>query len=317
MLDVIRNYPTICKDTLKTKIAIPEDYKTVKNIIITGMGGSAISGDVLKDWLLNILKIPIDVSRSYELPAYANENTLLICISYSGNTIETLSQLDYGIKKRCKIFGITSGGKVESILRQLNFPLTKVKSGMLPRVAFPYLLFSAINLIKSLGWVEENISLDVLEKEKSNIEKAAQDLAKKIKGTFPIIYGTYPSVCRRFKTQLDENSKTISKYEILPELNHNEIQTWRNLNKKFSIVLLREKNERFEIEKSIEFLKSIIKKKTNCYEIIAKGNTKLERMLYLIMFGDFVSYYLAKANKVDPSENKYIDELKKRIASKK
>jgi glucose/mannose-6-phosphate isomerase len=316
MLEVIRKFPSICKETLKTKIAIPEDYKNVRNVIITGMGGSGISGDVIKDWLSDILKVPIDVSRSYELPAYANENTLLICITYSGNTIETLTQLDYGIKKRCKIFGITSGGKAESILRQLNFPLSKVPAGMLPRVAFPYLLFSAINLVKTLGWVDEDISLTVLEKEKNNIEKSAQDLVKKIKGTFPIIYGTYPSVCRRFKSQLNENSKVISKYEILPELNHNEIQTWRNLTKEFSVILLREKNERFEIEKSIEFLKSIIEKKANYFEIVAKGNTKLERMLYLIWFSDFVSYYLSKANNVDPSENKYIDELKKRISKK-
>lgn len=316
MLDEIINFPTICKEVLKTKIMIPEDYKRVENIIVAGIGGSAISGDVLKDWLSDTLKIPIDVSRTYELPAYADENTLLICISYSGNTLETLTQLEQAINKKCKIFGITSGGKMEKMSKESKFPIIKVPTGMLPRVSFPYLLFSAINLVKTLGLVNGDISLIVLEKEKNNIEKSAKDTAMKIKGTFPIIYGMYPSVCRRFKSQLNENSKIISKYEILPELNHNEIQTWRNLTKEFSVILLREKEERFEIEKSIEFLKSIIKEKANYFEIVAKGNTRLERMLYLIWFGDLVSYYLAKANNVDPSENKYIDELKKRISSK-
>ncbi|MDI6806855.1 MAG: bifunctional phosphoglucose/phosphomannose isomerase [Candidatus Aenigmarchaeota archaeon] len=311
MLETIRNFPRTCEETLKQKIKLPKEYHNANKIVISGMGGSAIAGDIIEDWLSDKLKIPIFVCRSYELPAFVDEKTLLICVSYSGNTKETLEQVKAGIKRKCKLVGISSNGELIKIFRRKKLPFAQIKGGILPRVAISYLLFSLISVLRALDFVKlDKITISC------NPEEDAKVIARKIKGTFPVIYSIYPSVARRFKTQLNENSKVLARWEAIPEAAHNDIEGFVNLDEKFSLIFLRdEPAEREEIKKLIEFFKNSGKNAT-IIEIFAKGRTKLERILYLIWFTDFVSYFLAVENKVNPEETPSIKRFKKFVYGK-
>jgi glucose/mannose-6-phosphate isomerase len=311
MLDEIRNFPNACKEAFEEKIKLPASYRNVNKIIIAGMGGSSIVGDIISD-IFDELKFPIIVSRSYNLPHFADEKTLLICISYSGNTKETLEQIKNGIRKKCRIVGISSNGKLMEIFNRRKLPFFLIKkSNTIPRVAIGYLLFSTIKILHSLGFIKvDKINIA------NNPEKDAKDVTKKINGTFPIIYSVYPSVAKRFKTQLNENSKIQARWEALPEALHNDIEAFGSLNEKFSLIFIRDKlNERKEIKKSIEFLKRIANK-AKVVEIFSKGKSKLERILYLIWFVDFVSYFLAIENGMNPQETLNIKKFKEFVYGK-
>jgi len=311
MIKNLRKFITNFEKGLSVKVRIPKNYGKTKNIIVAGMGGSAIPGRILKDGL--ILKVSLETSSSYTLPSYANQDTLLICISYSGNTQETLSQFNQGIKRKCKIIAITSGGKLKIKAKKLKIPLIEIPTGFLPRESLPYLLSSLAKVLKSSGFTKELFSFKVLKKEMKKIEKETETFAKKIKKTFPIICSEYPSVSSRWESQFSENSKKLSKSKSLPELAHNEIESWRRLNKKYSLIFLKDKKEIKEMEVLVKGIKKIIRNKAQIFETYGKGKTKLERILYLILFGDFVSYFLAKESKVNPSETKYIRMLKDEI----
>lgn len=309
MIQNLRKFTADFEKGLLIKIKLPKSYRKIKNIVVAGMGGSAIPGQILKDGLT--LKLPLEVSRSHTLPYFANQDTLLICLSYSGNTQETLSQFNQGIKRKSKIIAITSDGKLKAKAKKLKIPLIEIPTGFLPRESLPYLLSALIKILKALTLTKESLNLRTLKKEK--IEKEAKILAKKIKKTSPIICSQYPSISFRWESQFSENSKQISESKTLPELAHNEIESWKKLNKKYSLIFLRDKKEIKEIKALINGIKKIIRNKTQVLEVYGKGESKLERILYLILFGDFVSHFLAQENKVNPKETKYIKALKKEI----
>jgi glucose/mannose-6-phosphate isomerase len=309
VLEIIKNFPKVFEESLKEKIILPKNYRNVNKIIIAGMGGSAIAGDIVLD-CFDELKIPIFVSRSYELPSFADEKTLVICVSYSGNTRETLEQIKDGIRKKCKLVGVSSNGKLIEIFKKKGLPFICIRSGIAPRAAIGYLLSSVINILRSLGFIKVSKI-----KIANNPEENAKNVAKKIKGTFPVIYSIYPSVVRRFKNQLNENSKVLGRWEVIPEAAHNDIEAFGNLNEKFSLIFLRDElAEREEIKKSIEFFKRNAGN-AKVVEIFAKGRNKLERVLYLIWFTDFVSYFLAIENGVNPEETPNIKKFKEFVYS--
>lgn len=306
MIQNIRNFTTNFQKGLKVKVKLPQNYRKIKNIVVAGMGGSAISGQILKDSLA--LKFPLDVSRNHTLPSFVNQETLLICISYSGNTREALNQFNRGIKRKAKIIAITSGGKLKTKAKRFKIPLIEVPTGFLPRESLPYLLSASIKALKILNLTRESFNFRA-----PKIEKEAKALVKKIKRTFLIICSQYPSVSLRWENQLSENSKYLSESKALPELAHNEIESWIRLNKKHSLIFLRDERESKEMKALIKGIKKIVKNKAQVLEVYGRGKTRLGRILYLIIFGGFVSYFLAKENKVDPRQNKYITALKKEI----
>jgi len=322
MIETIKKYPEMCVDAVKiTKKTDTPDYKFNK-IIINGVGGSAISGELLKCLLRDKIKIPIEVSRGYNLPAYTDENTLVFCISYSGNTEETLSQFVDAVEKKCEIIGITSGGKLKEWCDKLNIPYILIPEGYQPRVALPYLFIPLIVLLQRFGLInlknEIDETIQTLKKIKTdNIKKIASDL----KNSIPIIYASneYSAVAERMKTQFNENSKVPARYDVFPELNHNEIVGYQNekLNKNSFVLILRDKDEPEEIKTRIEITKDLIKGRVKrIEEIWAEGKSKLTRMMSLIVLGDVMSYELAVLNNVDPVEVEYLVTLKKKLKEK-
>jgi len=336
MLEACEKTPDFCSDALKRaeKIKVPTSYKPPKNVIVAGMGGSAIGGELLKDWLNDRAAIPIEVCRDYVLPAYASENTLVIAVSYSGETEETLSAFLEAVKRRCMVVTVSSGGHLQTFSQKLKIPHITIPTGLpAPRAAIAYLFFPLVVLMEKLcvakkanEEIEE--TLYVLQKisEENMIRtplknNKAKKIALEIGDTVPIVYGfrQYSAVARRLKCQFNENSKVPSKFDVFSELNHNEVVGWeasRNLTKAFAILVIRDPKESPEIKQRIEITKQIASKVCRIMEIQAVGKQKLSKMLSAMYIGDFVSIYLALLKGVDPTPTKTIVHLKKEMKKK-
>lgn len=306
-------------------------YRRPKTIIVAGMGGSAIGGELLKDWAKDSIKTPIEVCRDYDLPAYADENTLVFATSYSGETEETLSVFLEALKRKCMTITISSGGTLQRFAQELDVPHLLVPSGMAPRATLPYLFIPLPRILQKIGIAPSmqkeysetvRILKQIGEENSSEIPSACNPskiLATEIQGTIPTIYGFgfYRAVAQRFKTQINENSKNPAKWEYLPELNHNEIVGWeeaKEFARYFSVIFIRDKEEPKEIKLRIEVSKELISRTlTGLFEVWSRGNSKLARMASVICTGDFTSVYLAVLRGIDPTPVKSIDFLKRRL----
>jgi glucose/mannose-6-phosphate isomerase len=335
MLSFCVEAPEHCQKAAKLAWAVPINYSKPKTIIIAGLGGSAIGGELLKDWAMDKIAVPIEVCRSYSLPAYVNEKTLAFVISYSGETEEALSMFLDTTKRNCMTFCISSGGKLLQFAEKLKLPHLQVPSGMPPRAALPYLFLPMLIILEKLGLVsgvssEISEAIKALEqvKDENSPETPLDDnfskvLASKINGTVPIIYGfgIYRAVAERYKQQFNENSKVPAKWEFFPELNHNEIVGWesaKELANCFSTIFIRDEDEREEIRQRIEVTKELMfgEAAKRIFEVWSVGESRLTKMLYAIYIGDFTSVYLAILRGVDPTPVKTITLLKQRITQR-
>jgi len=319
MIETIKKYSEMCLEAVKIakKVDIP-DYKFNK-ILVCGVGGSAICGDLLRDLLKNRVPIPIDVCRDYHLPAYVDKDTLTFCISYSGNTEETLSQFVDCVKRKTKIIGITSGGKLEEWCKKFDLPYVLIPSGYQPRSALSYLFFSILVCLQKLGVVNlQKEIVETIELLKRIKTDSVKKLASSMKDSEIIVYSSdeFSGVAKRIKTQINENSKTPAKYDVFPELDHNEIVGYQNerLNKNSFVLILRGKDEPEEIKARIDITKDLIKGKVKAMEDVwAEGKSKLAKIMSLIFLGDVLSYELAVLNDVNPIEVESIVILKKKL----
>jgi len=323
-----------CEDAVRLAEQVSVSYGKPQRILIAGMGGSAISGEILRDWLLNELPIPIEVCRDYILPAYVNKETLVFAISCSGNTEETLSAFVDAIKRGCMTITITSGGHLLSFSKKLHVPHLTIPSELPPRATLPYLFFPLPILMEKLDILqsrEKEIQETVrvvkkLSRENSLETPVKNNLSKKLalelSETIPVVYGfrEYVAVAHRLKTQFNENSKVPCKYEMFPELNHNEVVGWEAseaLAKCFSILLIRDRNEPSEIKDRIEATKSLaLNKVQKVLEIYARGESKLARMFSVLHVGDFASVYLAILHNTDPTPVETINKIKEEMRKK-
>jgi len=275
-------------------------------VVVCGMGGSAISGDLLKDLLRDDLNIPLQVSREYRLPSYVDKKTLVFCVSYSGNTEETLSQFVDAVKTGCKIIPITSNGKLEEWSKKLNLLYIKIPLGFQPRVALPFLFFPMVIYFQNIGLidVEEDLyeSIDVIKnlKNKQGLDRIAESLL----GHHIAVYAStdFATIARRMKTQLNENAKVPASFAIFPELNHNEIVGYQNdmLNDNLSVIIIRTNDEPEEIRVRIEITKQLLLgKKVKIFEIWSCGESKLAKISSLLYQTDYLSMKLAELYGVD------------------
>jgi glucose/mannose-6-phosphate isomerase len=335
MLGDLVKTPDYCRDAIKRarQVSAPEKVNP-KHIVVVGMGGSAIGGEILHDWLRDTLSIPIQVCRDYTLPAYVNKDTLVFVNSYSGNTEETLTAFLAAIRRKCAVTAVTSGGQLESFCKKLRVPHTIIPSGLQPRVAIPYMFFPLPVLMEKMGITpsiddELEEAIQVLEREtKANApdvptkNNRAKQLATELMDTIPVIYGfrQYNSIAQRMKAQFNENSKLHSKYDVFPELNHNETVGYEapeSLTKKMSIILIRDPQEPPEIRNRIETTTKLVFDRANkVLEVVAEGKGKLAKMFSVMCLGDFASVYLAILQNKDPTPVNIIDRVKSELAKK-
>jgi len=320
----------------KVKISkkITLEYKKPRNIIIAGMGGSAIGGEILQNWLQDEIPISISVCNDYALPAYVNRHTLVFVVSYSGETEETLNTFVDAVRRKCMVIAITSGGHLLSFAKNLKIPYVAIPVGLPPRAALPYVFFPLPILMEKMSVladkrseIEESLHVikSVSEENSPQIpteNNASKKLALQLKDSVPVVYGfrQYSAVAHRLKTQFNENSKVLSRYEVFPELNHNEVVGWEaseNLAKMCSVLLIRDHNEPDEIKNRIEATKSTaLRKASKILEIHAEGKQKLAKMFSILTLGDFTSVYLAILRGIDPVPVKTIDEIKMAMKKK-
>ncbi len=310
-------------------------YRRPKNIIIIGMGGSAISGDLLKDWLFDKATIPVETCRDFVLPAYADHESLVIAVSYSGDTEETLSAFLQAIKRGCRPISLSSGGHLQKIAQTLKTPHIQIPSNFpAPRSAIAYLFMPLVILMKKLhvvSGVEREITESFSVAERISQENGinsptminkAKKIATEVNNTIPVVYGfrQYASAARRLKCQFNENSKVPSKFDFFTELDHNEVVGWEaptSLTTNFSIIIIRDREEPPQITQRIELTKQIASSKVRkVIEIEALGKGNLAKILSIIQIGDFASTYLALLRGTDPTPTETIAHVKASIRTK-
>ncbi len=335
MIDSVEEFPEHIKKSKEIieKSELERIYK-VDNIFVTGMGGSAISGDIMQAFFRDKIDIPVYVNRQYDLPKWVHKNTLVLAQSYSGNTEETLSSFKHAYQKRCKIIGISSGGKLEEYCKKRNITHLKIPSGYQPRAATGYMLFMALHALKKTGILKFDIDKEIEDaiieaeeikrnnkKEVSTDKNFCKQIAKKIHGSIPQIYGfkEYTPIAKRWCTQFNENSKIVCRYDEISESNHNDIVGWSmnpDVTKKFSCILFRDKDlESIYLEKRFEFMKKLFRTNAkDTIEINIEGKKTLSKMIKTMYIGDFISCYLAILRKIDPTPVNIISELKEELA---
>ncbi|MBN2097626.1 MAG: bifunctional phosphoglucose/phosphomannose isomerase [Candidatus Omnitrophica bacterium] len=335
MRNILQKLPLQCQEAFRLgkNFSISQEYSRVKNIVFSGMGGSAIGADLISFYLRKEIKLPIYVNRDYSLPAFLNQDSLAILLSYSGNTEETLSSFERAEAASAKILVISSGGKLVELAKKNNHPYLVIPAGYPPRGALAFLFFPSLAILSGLGFIEDKQrefqeTITLLEKMHDNSldlgvpESAnpAKKLAARLFNKFAVIYGASENlagVVTRWRGQLAENSKSLASSQLLPEMNHNEIVGWQHpeeLLQRFVIIFLRDEQDHPQVKKRIEISKEILQKQGFAVEEIhAQGKGLLARVFSLIYLGDYVSFYLAILNGEDPTPVKRIDYLKQRL----
>jgi glucose/mannose-6-phosphate isomerase len=334
MIERIKDLPPQCKKAWQAamEFELPAHYANVDKVVIMGMGGSAIGGDLVRSLVESEAKIPIIVHRDYGLPAYVDARTLLIASSYSGNTEETLSAFEAALAAGYKKMAMTTGGRLGELAKENNIPVFKIDYTAQPRAALGYSFFPALCFMQKLGFVSDKTD-DVAEAvrlmerlserldEKSPLKRnPAKQLAGRLYGRLPVIYGAgiTAQVAHRWKTQDNENGKAWAFYEIFPELNHNATVGFplpKEIASKIHVVFLRSPGFNERIKLRYEITGELLKRAGVSHEYVdSEGVSPLAQMMSLIMMGDFTSYYLAILYKTDPSPVKVIDYLKGRLA---
>jgi len=336
MLKLISGLPEQCQEAhdIGMKTSIDKPGQKINNIVFAGLGGSAIGADIVRVYLQNELKIPISVCRNYTLPEFVSDSTLLFCSSYSGNTEETLSAFEDGLKRKVFIVTMGSGGRLKEMSLKNGFRHIDIPSGFPPRTAVGYMSITVLAVLAKLGLIRDRSAdvkelysalSDLRDKEigpevplEKNISK---QIAEKLYGRYSIIYGTSnttEAMSIRWRGQLAENSKTLSSSHVFPEMNHNEIVGWgfpEKLLKDFKVIILSDKNDHKRTLERIRISRAIIGKSgAEIIEIKRDKGGLLARAYSLMYIGDFVSFYLAVLNNIDPTPVKSVDYLKSELA---
>jgi len=310
--------------------AIPFTASDIDTLVITGLGGSAIGGDILRSYIAGTCKIPVVVNRHYILPDFVNERTLVIVSSYSGNTEETIAAHLEAIKRKAMILCISSGGQTTELAVKHRQPIIAIPRGFPPRAALGYSFFpvltalAAMKLIPSQDKeVRETIRLlkknarlyTALDKQNRSLE-----IAKHLYTKLPIIYSSadrFDVVNLRWRGQLAENAKMLSFGHVLPEMNHNELVGWkvlRRIMQDMAVVFLRDKGDHKRVQLRMKITKDVVDQyAASVIEVQSEGTSLLARMFSLIQLGDWVSFYLAILNGVDPTPVRIIDYLKNEL----
>lgn len=326
MRALIESFTSQIVDSLNTGKVLGDikDDKTINSLIICGMGGSGIGGRIVLEWLEHTLNIPCVAHSSYGLPNFADANTLVLISSYSGNTEETLSAMEVALAKECIIGCITSGGKVRDWAKKYAVPYILVNGGHPPRSQFGQSVVQICRILESFELIGPSIYSDLhaavklLNDSAYYIQSQAKRVAEQINKTTPIIYSGsgYEGVAIRWRQQIGENAKILCFHHQFPEMNHNDLVGWEGGNDSFSAVLFRNEDDAQRVKIRMEICKGIFEEKgATVVEVESKGITKLERSLYLVNLGDWVSLHLAEMNKTNPVDIKNIDFLKNKLAN--
>lgn len=302
-----------------------------KDVFVCGMGGSAIGGDLLSEWMSTSSDVPCSVCRSYGVPTHMGKDSLVLVASYSGNTEETLSMFEDARKRRAKIVAIASGGQLAEMSDSYGIPFARLPSGLVPRSTLGYMFGAMLGILERSGLVtpdkqlEETVrilgkAISYCKPSVSTGDNPAKMLAHEIMPHVPVIigYGLSRPVAKRWANQLNENGKVMAFSSELPEMDHNEIVGWMKdpRSRGFAAVFLEHGKEKNAMERRVRATKDMICKVAPVYASEAIGLSPMAKMFSLVIVGDYVSAYTGVLRNEDPSTTEPIEELKSVLSKK-
>jgi len=335
MYDLIKAFPQQIREAVSIGKAarLSTRSRGVRNIILSGLGGSAIGGDLLRSYLAADLAVPFLVNRTYTLPAFVGRESLVIISSYSGNTEETNTAHREAIRRKAKVLCISSGGKTEALARKTGADLITVPGGLPPRAALAYSFFPLLLALSRAGFtgdhsraIRETVALlekrSALYADPHGPGNRALELAQMLRGRIGVIYSgaeRFDSVNLRWRGQIAENAKSLAFGHVLPEMNHNELVGWKVLRepmREMQVFILRDRDDHTRVAMRMAITAKVIAKYTeHVQEVWSEGSSLLARIFSLVYLGDWMSFYLAMLHGVDPKPVEVIDQLKQEMAS--
>ena len=316
---------------LKKELETSTDFliDSYSDLLIVGMGGSGVAGDVLKLILNETTQINVEVRKAYGIPeVIAHKRPKCLFISYSGNTEETVEAVNDAIKYKLDWSVISSGGQLLELAIEHKRQFIKVPSGLQPRAAFGLMTKAVLHFVSSdkdgkylemCNQAGEYLSEALANQSENKLLSQALQISKEIGTKTSVIYGGTPLtylVAQRWKTQINENAKSKAFVGYMPEVHHNEILSWeankRDSKNNYQLLFLRSSEENPQISKRFELTKEIIGNNIGISEIenISSKNI-VSNLFHLTLIGDLVSVYMAKNLNIDPYDITAIEKLKK------
>lgn len=334
MMAKVLALPRHCRETAASFAAAALPSVRPRSVVFVGLGGSAIGGDLMKALARDDMRVPATVCRDYTLPAFVGKTTLVLAMSYSGNTEETLEAYRQAQARGAHVVAFSSGGLLQERAHGDGVPHVPLPGGLPPRSALGYSFTSLLLALDSLGLVrkaakhlEEAIGL--LEELRDEWEPAvpferneAKHLAQRLLDRIPLVYGAsdlYGVVAYRWRCQLNENAKVLAFSNAFPELNHNEVVPLGEgfgREHDFFLVVLRDRGRGRRLDAISRITSWYLKDKVEMMEIDARGKSPLARMMSHVFLGDLASVYLAALRGVDPTPIAPIDRIKSRMKKK-
>lgn len=325
MLQLIQEFPNHLTDALNIcqNTTLQPAERTINNVLITGLGGSGIGGTIVSDLLAPQCNVPVTVNKDYEVPAFVGPNTLVMACSYSGNTEETLMALGACVEAGAQVAVITSGGTIEKRADELSANKIVVPGGHPPRSMFGYAAVCLLHFAEHYGLGSFDLASEIpsiskkLMAMQDEIKDQTDQLAPKLAGRIFAIYAAtgMGGVATRWRQQFNENSKMVGWDAEVPEMNHNELVGWEGGNQMLSAIFLRSSHDYARNAKRIDINKALISQRTkSVFEVWAEQGSRLFETVYLIHWGDWLSYQLSEINQVDIMDIQAIDYLKSELS---
>lgn len=305
---------------------LPEKER-VENVVVLGMGDSAMAGDALVATAAQFMSVPVTVVRSYELPAFVGEGSLVFALSYSGNTEEIIEAVTMAASQGAKVVAVTSGGQLAELASSWGAPVVRIPKGIpQARAAFGLFVIPPILVLEEIGlfpgarqWVDH--ALEQLRRRREELalpNNIAERIAAKLQGRMPLITGGGAigvAVTQRWKAQINQNAKTVAFWSVQPELCHNEVVGWESqaewTREKIAVVALRHDEEHPQVMRRFDIVhEHIAPNVASIDQVNAEGEGDLAQLLDLVMIGDHVSLHLAARNGVDPGPVPFLSVMK-------
>lgn len=321
MLDTIKNLPQQFLDSLDTMDRV--DWKgifdrPVKRIFVAGMGGSTIAAELINDSYPG--QAQLYIVRDYRLPRNVNSNDLVLCASYSGNTEETISCFKNALAKKARLIVLAHGGELQKLAQQNYVPYISIPDIVQPRQAVGNFFTCFLGVLEKAGFLpsqrESLVTLsNTLRNRMDSLEAQGAELAKKLKGCVPIIYGPseFAGVCRIWKIKVNESVKTPAFYYVFPETNHNDMVGWTNFDFKPAFVYLMTQSMHPRVQKRMDVMEKMLKDRLPVHRCVVDGDDTLQEIFLAILLGDFTTLAMANDAGVDPSVVEMVESFKKML----
>lgn len=326
MTTFISKFPEQLNEALEigARAIINSHAHEIRQVFVAGLGGSGVAANLVSDFIRDECLIPFNVNKSYNIPKYVNQHTLVILSSFSGNTEETLETMNHVLTTGAKIVCIASGGKIIAAAKELGLDYIEVPTTYpSPRASLGYSMVQQLFVLHKLNIIStktiESIrsAANLINFDQEEIQAIAQKIAIKLHNRIPVLYTTdrMESVVLRLRQQINENAKMLCWHHIIPEMNHNELTGWSEKNEQLVVLFFRNKDDHKRNHLRIDISKKIITTSTpHVIELYSKGSSLVEKCIYFVHLGDWISLFLSKLHGVDIQDSKIVDYLKSELS---